>query len=82
MPRRPGVVDGGPGCSTETMGVSVCVSQNRIWTPNKVVKIGVLDSEEGGVLRSSSPAVMILTVYGGHQSQKMGLFPFNPPLRG
>ena len=26
--------------------------------------------------------IMILTVCGGYQSQKMGLFPFNPPLRG
>ena len=26
--------------------------------------------------------VIILTVSGGSQSQKMGLFPFDPPLRG
>ena len=28
------------------------------------------------------PGVMILTVSGGDQSQKMGLFPLGPPLRG
>ena len=36
----------------------------------------------GSNMGTQSTGVITLTVSGGYQSPKMGLFPFNPPLRG
>ena len=43
---------------------------------------GRFDLPRDKMLASDYSGVIILTVSGGYHSQKMGLFPFNPPLRG
>ena len=56
----------------------VAFSASRLFaTPGRLpIQVGGL---EGGSF--DWPGVIILTVSGGYQSQKFGLFPFNPPLR-
>ena len=60
-------------------GTAISWNLGRGWTG---VGDLVLGREGGGnPIALDVPGVMILTVARGNQSQKMGLVPFNPPLR-